>query len=272
VHRRNHLVPIALAAALCLAAAPAAARLDLSLYAALLERHTAVVDDEAGVRVDYAGLRASSAWRRLVAGLAEATPPDAAQRDAKLAFWINIYNILAIQLVVQHEPEESIRDIGNLLRPVWKRRAGVVAGEPVTLDWIEHDVLRPMGDPRIHAAIVCASVSCPPLLREPWDPERVDAQLDAALRSFLADRRKGLRVDRSADAVRLSKIFDWFAGDFDDGAGVLAGLAPWLPPADRAWLADHPAPRIRYFPYDWRLNDLAAATAAFPSPGPSSRR
>jgi hypothetical protein len=219
------------------------------------------VPDTAGVRVDYAGLRGSADWRRLLVSLSNAKPPGTSERAARLAFWINAYNVLAIQLVADHAPRKSIRDIGGFLRPVWKRKAGVVGGDAVTLDWIEHQMLRPMGEPRIHAAIVCASISCPSLLREPWRAEHLDRQFGAAWRAFLANPSKGLRVDAPANTLYLSKIFDWFAGDFADAGGVLEMIAPYLRPSDRDWLAANPEPRIRFLSYDWRLNDLASATA-----------
>jgi hypothetical protein len=259
--------------ALLLAGTPtgAAGDFDVDLYAALLDRHTREVPDTAGVRVDYTGLRASADWRRLIAGFATSVPPTAADRSGQLAFWINAYNALAIDLVVRRAPETSIRDIGNLLRPVWKRQAGVVAGAPVTLDWIEHQLLRKLGEPRIHAAIVCASVSCPSLLREPWAEARLGAQLDAAMRAFLANPRKGLRIDPASHTLFMSRIFDWFAGDFEAGGGVLRSISPYLQARDRAWLAANPDPRIRYLDYDWRLNDLARGARDFPTAGASTR-
>jgi Protein of unknown function, DUF547 len=250
-----------LALALALGSRPAGA-LDLELYARLLAQYTREVPDLAGVRVDYAGIARSPEWRQLVAGLA-ATDPDAlAGRDARLAFWIDAYNILAIDLVVRHYPVASIRDIGSWWSPVWKRTAGSVGGRERTLDEIEHRILRPMGEPRIHAAIVCASLSCPPLRREPWRAPRLDAQLDAAMRRFLADPRKGLRIDRAARRVTLSRIFDWFAGDFAGRGGALAFVTAYLPEPERAWLRDQrDEVRVAYFDYDWRLNDLATAPA-----------
>lgn len=250
-----------LAFALPLIATSAAAEgFDLTLYERILEQHTRTVSDTAGVRVDYRGLRESEDWRRLVASLAAADPSKLETSGARLAFWINAYNVLAIDLVLQSYPVDSIRDIGSLLRPVWKRPAGRVAGEPVTLDWIEHRVLRPMGEPRIHAAIVCASVSCPSLLREPWRADRLEAQFDVALKTWLADRDKGLRIDEGAETLWLSPIFDWFEKDFAAAGGVVGFITPYLEKADRSWLEQNPRPRIRHFDYDWRLNDLASAS------------
>ncbi|MFQ5416690.1 MAG: DUF547 domain-containing protein [Myxococcota bacterium] len=245
---------------LVLSAVPAAAvPFDTALYAQILARHTEAVSDTAGVRVDYRGLRSSPEWRQLLDNLARTEPHALSSREEKLAFWVNTYNVLAIALVVDHYPVNSIRDIGSLLRPVWKRNAGVVGGRAVTLDWIEHGVLRSLGEPRIHAAIVCASVSCPSLLREPWRADALDAQFDTALKSWLANREKGLRIDRSGGTLTLSPIFEWFEEDFAGGGGVLASIAPYLTARDRSWLAQHPSPTRRSFDYDWHLNDLVDA-------------
>lgn len=248
-----------LLAALAPAPAGAADALDEVLYAGLLSRHTRAVDDTAGTRVDYRGLRRSSDWKRLIPNVAQARPEDLSGRSEHLAFWINVYNVLAIDVVLRSYPVDSIKDAGGLITPVWKVDAGSVGGRTVTLHEIEHEILRPMGDPRIHAAIVCASTSCPSLAREPFTAVRLDAQLDTALRAFLEDSRKGLAVDRDAGVVRLSKIFDWFAEDFAERGGVLAVVGSHAPASEQAWLASRGADvRLAYFDYDWSLNDLAA--------------
>jgi hypothetical protein len=257
-------------AVLCgLALAAPAAALDEALYATLLARHTREVPDLARVRVDYPAIAASAEWRRLVQNLATSDPAALRTREQQIAFWVNAYNILAIDLVAQHYPIASIRDIGSLFRPVWKRPAGRAAGRDVTLDWIEHEVVRPMGDPRTHAVVVCASTSCPALPREPLTAQRLDEELDAAMRRWMADPEKGLRIDRAANTVRLSKIFDWFAGDFARAGGVLAFVARYAPDSDRTWLRDHAAAaRLDYFDYDWAVNALEKSDAPTGSRAP----
>ncbi|MEE2677690.1 MAG: DUF547 domain-containing protein [Myxococcota bacterium] len=230
---------------------------DEALYATLLSRHTRSVDDVAGTRVDYAGLAQSADWKRLVAGLEGVDRAALGQANRKLAFWINAYNVLAIDLVVRHYPVESIRDIGGFLTPVWKVEAGRIGGRPFTLHEIEHEILRPMGDPRIHAALVCASTSCPSLRRSPYTAGQISTQLDEATRQFLADRRKGLAVDPKRRRVRLSRIFDWFEDDFAAQGGPLGFAARYAPRDERPWLAPPAAGlRVEYFAYDWALNDL----------------
>ena len=237
--------------------------LDEALYARVLSRHTREVTDTARTRVGYRGLAHSEDWSRLVAGLARADPAALDGRGERIAFWINAYNILTIDLVVRNYPVDSIRDIGSLFRPVWKRRAGTVGGRAYILDHIEHEILRPLAEPRIHAAIVCASISCPALRREPWSAAKLEAQLDDALRRWLADREKGLRIDPTSRTIYLSRVFDWFAEDFESRGGVLAFLAPYMGERDRAWTRRNgDRARIGYLDYDWRLNDLAGAQAS----------
>jgi len=229
---------------------------DPALYAELLERHTRAVAEIAGTRVDYPGLAASADWRRLVAQLDMTDPSAFASREQRLAFWINAYNILAIDLVARHPGIASIRDIGSLLRPVWKREAGRISGQPMSLDEIENGILRKQNEPRIHAAIVCASLSCPPLRREPFDAAGLDAQLDDAVRRWLASPAKGLRLDRARGVLWLSRIFDWFEADFEPD-GVPAFVSRYLSDADRAFVETR-HPRIEFLDYDWRVNALVA--------------
>jgi len=223
---------------------------------ALLAEHTTEVTDVAGVRVDYAAIARDPRWAALLGALATADAPRT--RAERLAFWVNVYNVLAIDVVLQNLPLDSIRDAGSFLRPIWDRPAGRAAGRDVSLGEIEHEILRPLGDPRIHAAIVCASTSCPSLPREAFRAARLDAQLDASVQRFLADPRKGARVTEAGAALRLSKIFDWFEDDFEAAGGVRAWLLPRLPERESAWLRalGRSAP-LDYFEYDWSLNDAA---------------
>ncbi len=267
------LAVLATLGALAAGGGPARA-FDLALYEDVLAHYTRPVPDLAGVRVDYRSLAAAPKWRALMASLREAEPSRLATRDERLAFWINAYNALAIDLVVRHYPVESIRDLGSLFRPVWRRSAGVIDGRPVSLHEIEHRILRPMGEPRIHGALVCASLSCPPLRREPYRAAGLPEQLDGNVRRWLGDPRKGARLDRTTRTLHLSRVFDWFEEDFAPAGGVVAFVAQYLPPAEAAFLrANRDEIEVRFLPYDWRLNDLATAPGAEEedASGPRSR-
>jgi len=228
----------------------------LRIYAELLIEYTAAVDSEVGIRVDYAGLGTEPRWKALREALAAEAPPRPGSRPEKLAFWINAYNILAIDLVVRHYPVESIRDIGSFFRSVWKREAGRIGGRGYSLDEIEHDILRPMKEARIHGAIVCASVSCPNLARIPYSARGLEAELDASVRAWLARPEKGVALDRARNRVRVSRIFKWFSRDFGGRRGVLDFVRRYAPEAEGAWLAENlEGVRLSYFGYDWDLNE-----------------
>jgi hypothetical protein len=239
--------------------ASSAGALDEAGYAAVLAQDTVAVSDLASTRVDYAALRSSPEWDALIRSLAGANPSRLRTREERLAFWINAYNILAIDLVLRHYPQDSIRGIGSLFSPVWKRPAGRIGGRTYSLDEVENEILRPMGDPRIHGAIVCASLSCPPLRREPYRAETLDEQLQDNVRRWLADPRKAARIDLRTRTIWLSPIFDWFEEDFR--GGVLPFVAAHLAPAQRARLASIGGEEasVEYLSYDWSLNDTATA-------------
>jgi len=228
---------------------------DVALYGKALTDHTRAVPEVVGTRVDYPGLHEDLEWRNLLRSVRACDPSKLTTREQQLAFWTNAYNIFAIDLVAKHWRVDSIKDIGSLLFPVWDKTAGQIFGETYTLDQIEHEKLRPLGDPRIHAAIVCASISCPSLAREPYTAAAIDAQLDAAFARFVANPDKGFRLDRAANTVVLSSIFKWFAEDFEKQGGVLTVIARHLGDSDRAWLqANGAGALLEYMDYDWRVN------------------
>ena len=173
--------------------------------------------------VDYAGLDADPRLPQVVAALATFPTARLAKGAELLAFHLNAYTILTLALVARHWPLAGIKDIGNFWWPVWRRSAGAIDHNDVSLDDIEHKRLRPLGDPRMHFAIVCASVSCPDLRLEAYRAQTLDRQLDDQVRRFLANPAKGLRVD--GNVAHLSKIFEWYAVDFARTGGVAAFIA-----------------------------------------------
>jgi len=167
--------------------------------------------------VNYTGLKKDPDFDKLVQQLAKFPPEQLQGKQEQLAFYINAYNILAMKTVVDHWPIESIKDVGSFLKSVWKKKAGTIGGKPISLDEIENEMLRPMGDPRIHVAIVCASISCPDLRTEPYTAKRLNVQLDDQARKFLSNPQKGLIIE--GEKARTSKIFHWFAKDFKKSYG-----------------------------------------------------
>jgi len=176
---------------------------------------------------------------------------DAAAHDAALAYWINLYNAATLRLVLEDYPVDSIKDLGGFLSSPWDRKLVTVEGTELTLNDIENRIIRAKFDePRIHFALNCASRSCPPLRAGAFTGADLDTQLEEQARAFLSDRELN-RVE--GDHLRLSKIFDWYGGDFEKAAGsVPAFVRPYLKAAGEDPGADA---KVKYFDYDWSLND-----------------
>ena len=214
------------------------------------------VDAAGPNRFDYAGVTPAerAALDAYLAALSE-TPVSALSRPEQFAFWANLYNALTIRVVLDHYPVDSIRDIdissGLFADGPWGAELIEVEGVPLSLDAIEHRILRPIWrDPRIHYAVNCAAVGCPDLRPEPWRAATLDADLDAAARAYVNDPR-GVRT--TSDGLVISKIYDWFAEDFGgDAAGVRAHLAAHADAGLADALAD--SPPIADTAYDWSLN------------------
>ena len=246
-------------AALAPAPAPAA---ETAAYARLLEAHVrpGTVSGIDLAVVDYAAIGADPAYARALQDLAAARPEALAAPAERRAFWINAYNLLAIKAVLDQYPTRSIRDGGSLLRPIWKKKVGVAAGREYALDDIEHGILRAeLKDPRVHVAIVCASLSCPDLRREPFAGARLDAQLDDQAARFLANPTKGLALSPDGRSARVSSIFKWFRDDFAPAGGVLAFIRAKAGPALAPRLAGLGEAGLAYLDYDWSLNDSKRA-------------
>jgi hypothetical protein len=195
---------------------------------------------------DRAGLDAHIAALSRVE-TARLAPPE--QR----AYWINLYNAATVAVVLDAYPIDSIRDIGGLFSAgPWDRVVAEVEGRPLTLNQIEHGILRAVHpDPRIHYALNCAAVSCPNLAAEPWRAADLDARLEEAERAYVNDPR-GVRLE--GDRLVLSSIWVWFREDFaQDEAGVLARLAPLA--EGRAAAALEARTEADAHAYNWALND-----------------
>jgi len=240
-----------------LAPDPAMAKnFDFADWDAILKKYvdSNIVD---GIRlntVNYGKLQSDPIFPRLVSGLRLFHPSQLQTHEEKLAFWINVYNVFAVKIVTENYPLKSIKDIGGFFKSVWKHKAGVIGGREYALDEIEHKILRKMGEPRVHVAIVCASLSCPDLATDVFRPERLNEQLDTQMRGFLANPGKGMRLEADGKRVFLSPIFDWFKEDFRSRGGVLKFIHPYVEPNDRQVLKNS-SPRIFFMEYNWRLND-----------------
>lgn len=179
-----------------------------------------------------------------------------ASKAGQLAFWINAYNALTIEGILQVYPTSSIRNHTARFAGynIWKHLPLIVGDRKFSLNDIEHNILRKMGEPRIHFAIVCASVGCPRLRNEAYVAQKLNEQLADNARDFFS-RAKNLRVDAGRRTLYLSSILKWFGGDFGRGESeMLAYLSPYLPPAARS-LISAGGVRISYLDYNWNLND-----------------
>lgn len=241
-----------LAAFAALAAAPAraAAMPDFGLL------DEALVQNVRNGYVDYDGIAANPGFALFISQLAEPVtlPEDRAER---LAYYINAYNALAIQGILDgYSPATRF---GRYRYFKWREFR--LAGKDVTLDQLEHKLIRPMGEARIHFAIVCASLSCPRLSNRAFLPQTLDEQLDRAARGFINDVTRN-RFDVAQRTAFVSRIFDWFGADFAAASGSLtAYLARYVAdPAVRAALLEGRL-EVQYLPYDWELNGRLAAAA-----------
>lgn len=172
----------------------------------------------------------------------------------QLAFWINAYNALIIKGVIDHYPTKSVRKV-KLFRGFFSRLKFQVAEEAYTLNQIEHNIIRTeFVDPRVHFALVCASLSCPPIENSVFLPETIEEQLDEVTQKFISDPKK-VRLDRQKRRVYLSKIFKWYKEDFSEGYdGVPDFLADYLPPEDAEFVLEKDI-KFVFLAYDWTLND-----------------
>ncbi|MBT3367113.1 MAG: DUF547 domain-containing protein [Nitrospina sp.] len=203
--------------------------------------------------IDYDRLKKDSVFLGLASRLKDYPLENLQSQESRLTFWINVYNILAAKMITDHYPIESIKDVGSIFKSVWKRPAGNVGGEERTLNDIEHEILRKMDEPRIHVAIVCASVSCPDLRPESYKVEKLSDQLDDQMKKFLLSREKGMKLDEKKNRVYLSSIFKWFADDFESRGGVLKFISQYVSPEERKVLSNSKI-KISYLDYNWRIN------------------
>ena len=179
-------------------------------------------------------------------------------RPDQLAFLINVYNAATVQLIVDHYPVTSIRKIGSVLKGPWKQDCVHLWGKVMTLDDLEHGIIRPQyADPRVHFALVCAAKGCPPLRNEAYVGNSLEAQLDDQARLFLSNTAKN-RVEAEKRTVYLSPIFKWYSSDFEaKGGTVLSFIRPYWPKSTVPILEPTDS-KVRYTEYDWTLNEQPA--------------
>lgn len=205
--------------------------------------------------VNYDGFAHDPRLPEFLAGLAAAPAAAATEPAARKALYLNAYNALAVRAVLDGYRTATRRQRKRFFTGLEFQ----VLGEATTLQDIEHGVLRPMGDPRIHFAIVCASLSCPRLGNDAFRPASVDSQLDAAARAFVNDPTRN-RFDAGRRVAYVSPIFQWFDEDFSATAGsVQRWLSAYVADPAAAELLARDGFRLEYTDYDWGLNGHYAA-------------
>lgn len=203
--------------------------------------------------VDYKGIIKDSTEFNKYLGILSAARPDSKNwsKEEKMAFWINAYNAFTVKLIVDNYPVSSIKDIKRgivFVNTVWDIKFIKIGGETYDLNNIEHGILRTKyKDARIHAAVNCASYSCPRLRNEAYTADKLDAQLSDAMHSFINDPA---RNKVTAQKAELSEIFKWFSGDFTRDGGSIRGFINKY--ADQKLSANG---KITHLDYDWRLNE-----------------
>lgn len=206
-------------------------------------------------RVDYLGFKQDE--DKLTGYLAQLdrTQPDDLAGPERLAFYINAYNAYTVKLILENfrdgRPVKSIKNIGGLFSSPWSIRFARVGGATLTLDNIEHDIIRPQfKDPRVHFALNCAARSCPPLRGEAYTGRELERQLDDSVSAFL-NKRENTSI--SGNILYVSKIFDWYAADFH---GDISGFVTRYARGEllAAIRAAGGGLRVKYLPYDWSLN------------------
>ena len=239
-------------------------------WTALLRKHVRLVRGGQATQVAYAGFKADrAALKAYLDSLSAVTPATFGgwAKAERQAFLINAYNAFTVELILTRYPDlKSIKDLGTLLSSPWKPKWIPLLGSQVSLDHIEHAMLRKRGDyddPQLHFAVNCASIGCPALREEAFVAARLDAQMDEQTLRFMSDRTRN-RFNAPRGRLELSKIFDWYGEDFRLGhRGVTSIPAFAARHADQ--LADAPVDRERiraggldvaFTDYDWALNDV----------------
>jgi len=231
--------------------------IDHSVFDAQLKKYV----DENG-DVNYTDWRNNDkqALQTYLESYASADRNKPAALNHQLAFWINAYNALTIHGILDKYPTSSIRNHTAKVfgYNIWKDLKVTVGDAAYSLDQIEHEILRHMGEPRIHFAIVCASHSCPKLLNEAFDAHNLDDQLAQNATDFFANP-ENFTLDGTK--VKLSSIMDWFGEDFGSNtAEVLESIIDYLPEDDADVISDADFNlKVSYLPYSWKLNDLKTA-------------
>jgi hypothetical protein len=204
--------------------------------------------------VNYTGFKKDEERLDQYLKVLENTDPEKLQRNEQYAYYINAYNAWTVKLILSDYPGvKSIKDFGTILKSPWQKKWVRVNGNVITLDHVEHEILRPRyKDPRVHFAINCSAASCPPLRPEPYLADKLDQQLDDSTRSFVNDA-DNYRLE--GNTLYVSRIFKWFSEDFNED--VLGFYLQYAAGELKEKLTrNKDRIQVKYLHYDWALNDV----------------
>ncbi len=235
------------AGAFALTPASASTGADHSVFNELLQQYVK------GGKVDYAGFQSEETKLDQYLDSLEKVDIKMLSRDEQFAFYANAYNAWTIKLILSKYPKiKSIKSLGVFNSGPWKKKVVRLKGEKVSLDNVEHDILRPQfKDPRVHFAINCAAKSCPPLRPEAFRGDILNQQLDDSTRSFINDPNS-YRLE--GNNLYVSRIFKWFSEDFRDGA--LGFFQQYAEEDLKEKLSKPGKINVKYLKYDWSLNGI----------------
>lgn len=220
---------------------------DHSIFDSVLKKHV----DQAGL-VDYAGLQSDAQELDAYLDQLAAAPFAELGRNEKLALLINAYNAFTLRLILDHYPLQSIQDIPSSQR--WEARRWDIAGNLSSLNQIEHESIRPnFKEPRVHFALVCAAIGCPPLRNEAYTADRLEDQL-AAQTSYVHGHERWFQFDADKNQLRLTSLYKWYRGDFEQAAGSIVEFASRYSEPLAQYLRDNRMPTVKFLEYDWSLN------------------
>ena len=227
--------------------ASALQKIDNSIYASLLKTHVSPTG-----QVNYNGFKKDEIMLDQYLHVLSHADISQLTQTEKFAYFINVYNAFTIKLILMHYPGiNSIKEIGTFFTNPWQKKFIPLNGRNVTLDYIEHEILRPQfKDPRVHFAINCASKSCPILRNEPYEAEALESQLSDQARIFINNKARN-RVRENT--LYVSKIFKWFKEDFQDNPLII--IRQYANDEFKTAIQNlNPNIDIKYLDYDWSLN------------------
>jgi len=199
-------------------------------------------------KVDYKSMKAKTdSLDVYLIELREHEPSSDWTKNEKFAYYINGYNAYTIKFVLSKYPVSSVKDISFSGKDLWNFKMAVLGSKTYTLNQIENDILRKMGDARIHFAINCASYSCPKLLNNAYIPDKMNTQLTAATKAFINDKNHNIITEKK---IQISELFSWYADDFKEGGKTLIEFLNQY-----TSVTISPNAKIEYLPYNWSLNN-----------------